>query len=74
MKLKTLIVKNFRAYKQEMRIKVGDLTAFIGKNEAGKSGVLDSKLLQSQLIPAASPPRCNGVPSCTQHGHVAALR
>src|SRR5713226_8391625 len=42
MKLKTLIVKNFRAYKQEIRIEVGDLTAFIGKNEAGKSSILEA--------------------------------
>jgi len=40
--LKELILKNFRGYRNEHRISIGQLTAFIGKNEAGKSTILDS--------------------------------
>ena len=42
MKLIEIVIKNFRGYKGEYRIPAGDLTAFIGKNDAGKSTVLDA--------------------------------
>ena len=42
MKLKTIILKNFRGYAGEYRIPVGNLTALIGKNDAGKSTILDA--------------------------------
>lgn len=42
MKLASIILKNFRGYSGEYRISVGDLTALIGKNDAGKSTVLDA--------------------------------
>lgn len=42
MKLKTVILKNFRCYREEIRIPIDNLTAFIGKNDAGKSTVLDA--------------------------------
>lgn len=42
MKIKTIILKNFRAYKGEHRISLGDLTVFIGKNDIGKSSVLEA--------------------------------
>lgn len=42
MNLKTIIIKNFRGYAGEYRIPVGNLTAFIGKNDAGKSTILDA--------------------------------
>ncbi|MBR3904035.1 MAG: AAA family ATPase [Akkermansia sp.] len=42
MKLRTIIIKNFRGYSGEYRISVGDLTALIGKNDAGKSTILDA--------------------------------
>ncbi len=42
MKLKTIILRNFRCYRDEVRIPVGDLTAFIGKNDAGKSAILEA--------------------------------
>lgn len=40
--LKEVILKNFRAYKNEHRIPIDQLTAFIGKNDAGKSSVFDA--------------------------------
>lgn len=41
MKIKTLKIKNFRSYKDEVEIEFGDLTAFVGKNDIGKSTVLE---------------------------------
>lgn len=42
MYLKEIIIKNFRAFKNEHRIPINDLTAFVGKNDAGKSTVFDA--------------------------------
>ncbi|MCO8298512.1 ATP-dependent endonuclease [Tetragenococcus halophilus] len=42
MKLEKLIVKNFRGYSQETTLNIGDLTALIGKNDAGKSTLLEA--------------------------------
>ena len=42
MKIKTIKIKNFRSYKTEVEIKFGDLTAFVGKNDIGKSTVLEA--------------------------------
>lgn len=42
MKLKSLIVKNFRAYKEETKIDFEDLTIIIGKNDIGKSTLLEA--------------------------------
>jgi putative ATP-dependent endonuclease of the OLD family len=42
LKLKTLILKNFRGYKDEVRINCDDLTTFIGKNDSGKSTILEA--------------------------------
>jgi predicted ATP-dependent endonuclease of OLD family len=42
MKLKAIILKGFRAYKEKVHIDVGDLTAFIGKNDVGKSSILEA--------------------------------
>ncbi|MEW8025729.1 MAG: ATP-binding protein [Candidatus Thiodiazotropha endolucinida] len=42
MKLKSVILKNYRRYKDEIRIPIENLTAFIGKNDAGKSTVLEA--------------------------------
>lgn len=42
MKLATVIIENFRGYKQSIRIPVDDLTTFIGKNDAGKSTILEA--------------------------------
>lgn len=42
MRLKSLILDNFRAYRQLTRIDFDELTAFIGKNDVGKSSILDA--------------------------------
>ncbi|HMN13904.1 MAG TPA: ATP-binding protein [Bellilinea sp.] len=42
MKLVTVILENFRGYAQHTRIEIDDLTAFVGKNDAGKSTVLEA--------------------------------
>jgi len=42
MKLKRVILKNFRPYKNETRIDVSNFTAFVGKNDIGKSCVLEA--------------------------------
>lgn len=42
MKIKTLRIKNFRGYCGETTINFEDLTAFVGKNDMGKSSVLEA--------------------------------
>jgi len=42
MKLKTIILENFRVYKNKTTIKIDDITAFIGKNDVGKSSILEA--------------------------------
>ena len=42
MRLKQLKLKNFRSYKEETVVDFDDLTAFIGKNDAGKSTILEA--------------------------------
>lgn len=42
MKIKTIKIKNFRSYKDEVEIEIGSLTAFVGKNDIGKSTVLEA--------------------------------
>lgn len=42
MKLAAVILENFRGYNQSTRIEIDDLTAFIGKNDAGKSTILEA--------------------------------
>ncbi len=43
MRLKALVLQNFRGYRGEVRIPVHpDLTAFIGRNDVGKSTILDA--------------------------------
>jgi len=42
MKLVRMRVKNFRCYKDEVTIEFSDMTAFIGRNDAGKSTVMDA--------------------------------
>lgn len=42
MRLKELVLKNFRAFQDEIRVTFNDLTAFIGKNDAGKSTILEA--------------------------------
>lgn len=40
--LKEIVIENFRVYRNRRRIPIDDLTAFIGKNDAGKSSVFDA--------------------------------
>jgi len=42
MRLELVKLKNFRGYKEETLISIGNLTAFIGRNDAGKSSVLEA--------------------------------
>jgi predicted ATP-dependent endonuclease of OLD family len=42
MKIKKIKIKNFRSYKDEVEIEIGDLTAFVGRNDIGKSTVLEA--------------------------------
>ncbi len=42
MRLETLVLKNFRGYRDATPIRIDDLTAFIGRNDAGKSSVLEA--------------------------------
>lgn len=42
MKLETVKIKNFRGYQTETVVPISNLTAFIGKNDAGKSTLLEA--------------------------------
>jgi len=42
MKLSRVRIRNFRCYKQEVSVDLGDLTVFVGKNDVGKSAILDA--------------------------------
>ncbi len=42
MRLRRIILRNFRSYRREIAIEIGELTAFIGKNDAGKSSILEA--------------------------------
>jgi predicted ATP-dependent endonuclease of OLD family len=42
MKVKKIKLKNFRCYNDLVEIELGDLTAFVGKNDIGKSTVLEA--------------------------------
>lgn len=42
MKLKKLFIKNFRGFKENTEISFDNLTAFVGKNDAGKSTILEA--------------------------------
>ena len=42
MKLKEVRIRNFRCYKDEVSISIDDLTALVGKNDSGKSTIMDA--------------------------------
>ncbi|MDF2849985.1 MAG: ATP/GTP-binding protein [Sphingobacterium multivorum] len=42
MKLHSIKIKNFRSYKEETEINIDDLTVFVGKNDIGKSTILEA--------------------------------
>lgn len=45
MKLVKVKLKNFRCYQKETSFNIGDFTAFIGRNDCGKSTILDALLI-----------------------------
>lgn len=42
MRLKSFSIKNFRGYRNEVRINMSDLTVFVGRNDIGKSTILEA--------------------------------
>lgn len=42
MKLKTIHIKNFRCYKDQIDVNFDDITTFVGKNDIGKSAILEA--------------------------------
>ena len=42
MKLNSVKIRNFRGYKDEVLIKMDKLTTIVGKNDAGKSTILEA--------------------------------
>ncbi len=42
MRLQTVKIKNFRSYQEPIEISVGNLTTFVGKNDIGKSTILEA--------------------------------
>ena len=42
MRLKAVSITNFRCYKETFRVPFNDFTAIIGKNDVGKSTILDA--------------------------------
>lgn len=42
MKIKTVKIKNFRAFKEEVSIDFEDLTAIVGRNDIGKSSIMEA--------------------------------
>ena len=42
MKLTSVILENFRGYRQRTNIEIANLTTFIGKNDVGKSTILEA--------------------------------
>lgn len=42
MRLKAVTLKNFRCYENEINVDFGDLTTFVGRNDIGKSSVLEA--------------------------------
>jgi putative ATP-dependent endonuclease of OLD family len=60
LKLKRIIIKNFRSYEDEIQIPVDDFTALIGKNDIGKSTILEAMeiFFNSKLIKLESNDAC----------------
>ena len=63
MKITKIKIKNFRSYKDEVEIELGDLTAFVGKNDIGKSTVLEALdiFFNENKIPRLVSALCNKV-------------
>ena len=42
MKLEKVIIENFRSYKNRIEINIDDLNVFVGRNDIGKSTILEA--------------------------------
>jgi len=42
MRLESVSIKNFRCYRDEVTVSIADLTTFVGKNDIGKSSILEA--------------------------------
>ncbi|MDT4798914.1 AAA ATPase domain protein [compost metagenome] len=42
MRLQSVSIRNFRCYRDEITVVMSDLTTFVGKNDIGKSTVLEA--------------------------------
>ncbi len=42
MRLEKLVLRNFRTYKSETTIDFSDMTTFVGRNDIGKSTILEA--------------------------------
>jgi len=42
MKIKKITISNFRSYKDENIVSFNDLNVFVGKNDSGKSTILEA--------------------------------
>lgn len=42
MRLESVSIRNFRCYREEVTVPIGDLTTFVGKNDIGKSSILEA--------------------------------
>lgn len=42
MKIKQIRLENFRGYENETTIEIGNLNVFVGKNDVGKSSILEA--------------------------------
>ena len=42
MRLESVTIKNFRCYRDEVTVRLDELTTFVGKNDIGKSSVLEA--------------------------------
>lgn len=61
MKLVSVRLKNFRCYSNETTIHIGDLTALIGKNDCGKSTIMDAlEIFFDEKLPDADDATVDG--------------
>lgn len=73
MKIKSVILENFRAYRLKQIIPISALTAFIGRNDAGKSSILEALdiFFEGGTIKIESADASkNGNPKCVRIGVV----
>lgn len=63
MKLKRLRLRNFRCFKEEISIDFEDITALVGKNDAGKSTLMDAlDIFLNEIDPDKDDASKNGAP------------